>query len=121
MPSAPPQHRPAWWKPREVSERERKAKVDQKRKDDPSRKLYQTREWRALRKQVLQANPFCVVCQKEGRLIPATVVDHKRPHKGDVAKFYDAGNLQPMCKRHHDAKTAREDGGFGRGRGLSNL
>jgi hypothetical protein len=22
--------------------------------------------------------------------------------------FWDCGNWQPMCKRHHDSKTARE-------------
>lgn len=117
MPSAPGQLRPAWWKPREVSERERKAKVDQRRKDDPARKLYQTREWRALRAAVLAERPFCVECEREGRLVQAAVVDHIRPHKGDAALFWCRANLAPMCAACHNRKTAKEDGGFGRGRG----
>lgn len=27
--------------------------------------------------------------------------------------FWDQNNWQALCKPHHDAKTAREDGGFG--------
>jgi len=41
------------------------------------------------------------------------VVDHIVPHRGDRALFWDTSNWQPLCKPHHDAKTAREDGGFG--------
>ncbi|MFD1675419.1 HNH endonuclease signature motif containing protein [Alicyclobacillus fodiniaquatilis] len=39
------------------------------------------------------------------------MVDHKVPHKGDKKLFWDSKNWQPMCKSHHDAKTAREDMG----------
>ena len=46
-------------------------------------------------------------------LIAATIVDHIVPHKGDLALFYDQTNWQSLCKRHHDIKTAAEDGGFG--------
>lgn len=28
--------------------------------------------------------------------------------------MWDSANWQPLCKHCHDAKTAREDGGFGR-------
>ena len=35
------------------------------------------------------------------------------PHQGDQALFWNASNWQALCKRCHDAKTAREDGGFG--------
>ncbi len=44
----------------------------------------------------------------------ADVVDHIIPHKGDQSLFWDSSNWQPLCKHHHDQKTAREDGGFGR-------
>lgn len=50
----------------------------------------------------------------EESLTPATVVDHVIPHKGDKKFFWDENNWQPLCKRHHDIKTATEDGGFGR-------
>ncbi|WP_315974057.1 HNH endonuclease signature motif containing protein [Paenibacillus melissococcoides] len=43
------------------------------------------------------------------------VVDHIKPHKGDYNLFWDPENHQPMNKRCHDRKTAKEDGGFGHG------
>ena len=43
----------------------------------------------------------------------ATVVDHRRPHDGDLGLLYDWDNLQAMTKPCHDRKTAALDGGFG--------
>lgn len=72
--------------------------------------------WRKARAVFLKQNPLCVHCQKEGRLTAATVVDHIIPHKGDYKLFWDVkNNWQSLCKRHHDIKTVREDGGFGNG------
>lgn len=73
-------------------------------------------KWRQARVGYLRKHPLCVHCQQEQppRLVPATVVDHVVPHKGDKALFWDSSNWQPLCKRHHDIKTATEDGGFGR-------
>jgi 5-methylcytosine-specific restriction protein A len=50
-----------------------------------------------------------------GRVVAASIVDHIKPHKGNKVLFWDKNNWQPLCKRHHDIKTATEDGGFGRG------
>ena len=75
--------------------------------------MYNSRAWAALRREVLMEQPFCAVCLAEGRYTPAQVVDHITPHRGDARMFFDKGNLQPLCKRCHDIKTAKEDGGFG--------
>lgn len=48
----------------------------------------------------------------EGQLTEAKVVDHIKPHRGDKELFWDSTNWQSLCKRHHDIKTATEDGGF---------
>jgi 5-methylcytosine-specific restriction protein A len=48
------------------------------------------------------------------QLVFATEVDHKVPHRGDQDLFWDTSNWQSLCKPCHSAKTAREDGGFGR-------
>ncbi|GMA52056.1 restriction endonuclease [Alicyclobacillus contaminans] len=69
--------------------------------------------WRKARLAYLRAHPLCAECERHGRMTPATVVDHIKPHKGDKALFWDTNNWQPLCKPCHDAKTAREDGGFG--------
>ncbi|MGJ8619600.1 MAG: hypothetical protein ACSHWN_04655 [Methylophilaceae bacterium] len=44
--------------------------------------------------------------------LAANVVDHIKPHGGDMSLFWDSKNWQPMNKRCHDKKTAKEDGGF---------
>jgi 5-methylcytosine-specific restriction protein A len=46
--------------------------------------------------------------------VAANEVDHIKPHKGDMALFWDSSNWQSLCKPCHSAKTATEDGGFGR-------
>ena len=44
---------------------------------------------------------------KEGKLTPATVVDHIVPHRGDPRLFWDEKNWQPLCKECHDRKTGQ--------------
>lgn len=73
--------------------------------------------WQKAREGFLRHNPLCVHHQQRGEIVPATVVDHIVPHRGDKALFWERSNWQPLCKRCHDVKTAREDGGFGRGGG----
>ena len=62
-------------------------------------------KWRSARKRFLQKHPLCVLCQMEGKLTPATVVDHIAPHRGDMRLFWDETNWQALCKRCHDKKT----------------
>jgi len=74
--------------------------------------LYATKEWRTLRVQCLtNALGICAVNRCMRR---AVVADHIKPHRGDAGLFFDLANLQALCKRCHDRKTARYDGGFGR-------
>ncbi len=70
--------------------------------------LYNTGIWRELRLEQLLREPFCRECAKAGRRTKATVVDHVIPHRGDLGKFRDPGNLQSLCKRCHNRKTALE-------------
>jgi len=72
--------------------------------------------WRQASKAYLREHPLCVECLKGGDLKPAVIVDHIVPHRGDEELFWDETNWQGLCKRHHDVKTATEDGGFGRSR-----
>ena len=74
--------------------------------------LYNGR-WQKARAGYLAKHPLCREHEALGQYIPATVVDHIQPHKGDMSLFWDSDNWQPLCKACHDAKTAREDGGFG--------
>ena len=48
------------------------------------------------------------MCAAEDNTVAATVVDHIIPHKGNRKLFWDMNNWQPLCKFHHDQKTATE-------------
>ena len=73
--------------------------------------LYNTKEWKKLRFRHLHYHPLCVVCASVGRQTKATVVDHRVRHHGDIALFYDANNLDSMCKQCHDSYKQRKEWG----------
>lgn len=73
--------------------------------------------WRRYRVSFLKEHPLCAQCLKENKVTPATVVDHIKDHKGDYDLFWDTDNHQPLCKRHHDRKTAQTNP-MNRGRGV---
>ena len=70
----------------------------------PSRRGYD-RRWQRLRRMVLAQQPFCVVCQRAGRVVAATDVDHIVPLSAGGTSAAD--NLQPLCHSCHSKKTAR--------------
>jgi hypothetical protein len=70
---------------------------------------YNCAHWRRLRAIVLARDPICKMCNR----YPSEIADHVKPHKGVRSMFVDLDNLQGLCKKCHDTKTATEDGGFG--------
>jgi 5-methylcytosine-specific restriction protein A len=72
-----------------------------------------TWDWRKARARFLRQFPLCRMCEQIGRLVPATVVDHIIPHKGDQGLFWDAANWQPLCKPHHDSSKRLQEHGRG--------
>lgn len=72
----------------------------------PWRHLYQNKAWRMLRIFILNRDPLCKICGREG----SYVADHIRDHKGDPKLFYDPENLQGVCKPCHDKKTGETRG-----------
>lgn len=71
--------------------------------------LYDTKRWKALRLYQLGIEPLCRLCKQVDRLTPACVADHVKPHKGDISMFFDATNLQSLCKPCHDTVKSREE------------
>jgi 5-methylcytosine-specific restriction protein A len=68
-----------------------------------------TRRWERARAAYL-AEPehsLCVVCEKIGLVVPATVVDHIQPHHGDPALFWSEENWQGLCDSCHSAWKQR--------------
>lgn len=65
--------------------------------------------WQRYRLRFLAEHPLCAMCEAEGRVTPATVVDHITPHHGDQRLFWDPANHQALCKPHHDGEKQREE------------
>ena len=81
---------------------------------NPEKDRLYGRRWKRAAHAHLANDPFCVLCEAQLIVRLATVVDHIKPHKGDMELFWDATNWQSLCKTCHDQKTVREDGGLGR-------
>ncbi|MBI1243774.1 MAG: HNH endonuclease [Alphaproteobacteria bacterium] len=96
MPSAPPKHRPAGWKP----------PAPWATTQTSSTARGYGWKWQQLRKSVLAEEPLCRPCHGEGRVVAAIDVDHivRRADGGTD----DRSNLQPICTDCHKAKTAAE-------------
>jgi 5-methylcytosine-specific restriction endonuclease McrA len=78
--------------------------------------------WQKARVTWLREHPLCADHLKRGQYVPAEVVDHITPHRGDMKLFWDRKNWQSLCKRCHDAaKQAEESGGVIRGCDVSGL
>jgi 5-methylcytosine-specific restriction endonuclease McrA len=61
-------------------------------------------EWRQVRARLLSDEPTCRACSAAGRTRLATDVDHIIPLSlGGEAT--NRGNLQPLCRSCHDAKS----------------
>lgn len=72
--------------------------------------LYNDRKWRAKRLAQITAEPLCAYCLRMSLTTAATVADHVVPHRGDIDLFW-TGELQSLCKLHHDSTKAREENG----------
>lgn len=65
--------------------------------------------WQRARATYLAAHPLCAMCSTDYAPVPATVVDHIKPHGGDDALFWDINNWQPLCKHCHDSEKQRSE------------
>lgn len=82
-------------------------------------RLYDSPRWKHSREIFLSKNPLCAICEKMGKVTPAFVVDHKKPHKGNVELFWSEDNWQSLCKPCHDSvKKMQEIHGYSQGCGV---
>lgn len=79
---------------------------------DNLRKLYRTKRWRDLRLEIAERDGW--TCRQTGVLLTgehpapnALVVDHIKPHRGNLALFWDPANLQAVSKAYHDGEKQR--------------
>lgn len=81
---------------------------DSRRKNDSDRHRHEhTRRWQKLRLIYLRANPLCIECKKQNKIVPASEVHHIVPiARGGTD---DESNLEALCKSCHSKKTAEEN------------
>lgn len=103
MPTMPKTYRP----PGSLTEKERNRRAYLNR--DKNRSALYDWKWTRCRSLFLKEFPLCRYCERRGRLTPATVVDHVRPHRGDVDLFWNPDNWQPLCAPCHDSIKQREE------------
>lgn len=99
MATRPTKANPYWLKP--------KSSKAFGRKLNDSTHLYKTKHWKLVRSMVLASEPICQLCILDGRITEATVVDHIVPIRLG-GSFDDRNNLQSLCERCHNSKTAKE-------------
>ena len=80
----------------------------------PWKAWYNSRRWRDLRAAVLVRDAY--VCQRSGALCSGVhpagnspVVNHKVPHRGQEALFWDIENLETVTKEVHDSLIQKEE------------
>jgi 5-methylcytosine-specific restriction enzyme A len=66
-------------------------------------------KWRTARLSYLSANPLCVMCMAKDIIASADVVDHIKPHRGDMVLFWDMSNWQSLCYSCHNSTKQREE------------
>lgn len=102
MPWAPPVHGAQRTKARRDARQREYNKTSRR-----NQSFYDSPAWRKLRKWFARQNPVCVECRDEGIARTLDVVDHIVPIEQGGARL-DPANLQALCNRHHNQKTARE-------------
>ena len=106
MPMRPPTHRA----PGALTRTEARRQSDKSRAVLlPYRAWYGTTRWKALAQRQLAMHPLCVMCEQEGKVVPARICDHIQPHRGDEILFWNPQNLQSLCRRHHDVDKQRTE------------
>jgi 5-methylcytosine-specific restriction enzyme A len=89
---------------------EGRAATEARRNAQSWRGWYKTARWQKLRLAVLVRDLW--TCRRCGLVASGkgqAIADHVRPHRGDPVLFWDAGNLQCLCKPCHDGAKAREE------------
>lgn len=81
----------------------------QELRESSARRGYSYR-WQKYAKGYLAAHPICLHCEQAGRSTLASLVDHIIPVLSGESdpNFWPASNHQPLCRRCHARKTAKD-------------
>lgn len=96
--------------PKLAAPKDEASRTRYRREVTPWRKWYDTARWKRLRWSVLTRDLFiCQMCNRSEADTSNLVADHKIPHRGDAALFWDADQIQCLCKSCHDGAKQREE------------
>lgn len=80
----------------------------------PWRAWYATKAWHDLRRKVFERDGY--VCQRTGVICSgkhpepdSPTANHKTPHRGDPALFWDEANIETVTKQVHDTVIQAEE------------
>lgn len=76
--------------------------------------FYNSTKWRKVSRAYRNANPTCASCEKQGRVGPADICDHRttlRELQETGGNPYAWENLQSLCHRCHNSKSGKESKG----------
>lgn len=113
MPTRPTVHLASGARPAAIERIERNRAYDgQRRRHSAWRAWYGRKAWAVARAAQLALQPLCERHLARGEVVPATVVNHRLPHRGDWALFIDPANHESTCKLCHDRDIQREEARF---------
>jgi 5-methylcytosine-specific restriction enzyme A len=69
---------------------------------------YSTAAWQRLRRLKLREHPLCEACLAQGRIEPASAVDHRVPVSAGGYAFPALADLASLCAACHNAKSNAE-------------
>ena len=87
-------------------------RYDKYMRDPESKKRY-GHAWHKIRAAFLAAHPLCEMCERGGKLVPATLVHHKR--KLSDGGTNDNENLMSLCHACHSYYHAKAGDRWGAG------
>jgi 5-methylcytosine-specific restriction enzyme A len=84
-------------------------KYDKHQRDQRSTAFYRSKLWKEHREYVFNKHlGLCQSCLKDNIFVRGSKVDHKITIKVDWSKRLEEDNLQVLCHRCHNRKTAAE-------------
>lgn len=88
-------------------------------RSQPWRQWYGTQEWKKLKQAAHLRDRW--ICQRTGELCigkhpepNSPVANHRTPHRGNRALFFDLNNIETVAKHVHDSEIEREEIAAGR-------
>src|SRR5215510_10954341 len=72
---------------------------------------YNTQRWQRLRRMKLREHPLCEACLAQGRIEPASAVDHRVRVTAGGNPYPVLDQLASLCASCHNSKTRAEQAG----------